>query len=321
MNKSVIFLLLISALGCSLSYAKESQQSLDQIVAVVNEDVITKSEYNQTVSRMRLQIAQMHSPVPSDAELRKQAMDQAVNRRLQLQIAKQSNVDVSNEEVDKAIGRIAQQNNMTVDAMYARIAQDGIPKKEYRDEFREQMVLQKLQQHEIGGKLNLTQQEVTNFIRSKAWQTNGLKEYHLEDILVSLSDTPSSQEVITAKKHAEQLLAKLNQGQDFQQVAQTESGSQGGDLGWRKLPEIPSAFAEQVARMKIAQVAGPIQTSNGFHIIRLAEVRELEANKVPNRKQVEGLLLQRKFEEAVQTWVSKLRSQAFVVIHPEKVNA
>ena len=100
-------------------------------------------------------------------------------------------------------------------------------------------------------------------------------------------------------------------------MAQAESSEkhalEGGDLGWRKLPEIPSAFAEQVTRMQVKEIAGPIQTSNGFHIIRLTDARAAtDAQATPNRKQVEELLMQRKFEEAMQNWVSKLRGQAFI---------
>jgi peptidyl-prolyl cis-trans isomerase SurA len=116
-------------------------------------------------------------------------------------------------------------------------------------------------------------------------------------------------------------MAKLNNGQSFESVTGSESSAsttiKGGDLGWRKLPEIPSAFAEQVAHMQAKEVAGPIQTSNGFHIIRLAAVRALASKEgAPSRKQIENLLLQQKFEQAIQNWVSKLRSQAFINMNP-----
>ena len=116
------------------------------------------------------------------------------------------------------------------------------------------------------------------------------------------------------------MLTQLKQGKNFHEVAQAESGDsralQGGDLGWRKLPEIPSAFVTQVTQMQVNDIGGPIQTPNGFHLIRLVDARALGGKQEqPSKKQIEQLLLQRKFEEAVQNWISKLRNQAFVVIN------
>jgi len=113
-----------------------------------------------------------------------------------------------------------------------------------------------------------------------------------------------------------EIASKLKSGSNFQQVAAAENnagGLQGGDLGWRKLPEIPTAFADAISRMKTNDVMGPIQTPNGFHIVHLAAVRSAAGEDgSTNRKQVEQLLLQRKFEEAMQSWVSKLRGQSFI---------
>lgn len=149
------------------------------------------------------------------------------------------------------------------------------------------------------------------------------KEYHLEDILITLPDTPSSQDVATAKKRADELLAKIKHGLNFSEAAAAESGEtnalQGGDLGWRKLPEIPSAFANQLVNMKANEILGPVQTANGFHIVRLAAIRNVDKqpNAAEQRTQVEQLIFQRKFEEGLQSWITRLHSEAFINMHPE----
>jgi peptidyl-prolyl cis-trans isomerase SurA len=255
--------------------------------------------------------------LPPENTLHKQILDQLVNKRLQLQVAKQVGITISEADVDRAVQNIADQNHMSVKAVYQRINHDGMSTADYRHEMRDQMALQKVQQQEVASRMTITPEEVTSFMRSKIWQANGPKEYHIEDILVPLSDSPSSEEIDAARKHAQALMAKLNHGQNFHTVAQSGTSDdhalKDSDLGWRKLPEVPSAFAEQVAHLQAKEIAGPIQTSNGFHVIRLAEVRTTQTKQaVPDKKQVEGLLLQRKFEEAVQSWVSKLRSQAFI---------
>jgi len=150
------------------------------------------------------------------------------------------------------------------------------------------MTVQKLQQQEVATRITITPDEINHFMKSRLWQNNTNKEYHLEDILVPLADAPSSDDIDTARKHAQSVIAKINQGQSFTEAAKNESG--GGDLGWRKLPEIPSAFTQHVTTMKVDEVAGPIQTSNGFHILRLVAERSADGKSdAPNRTQVEQL--------------------------------
>jgi peptidyl-prolyl cis-trans isomerase SurA len=223
--------------------------------------------------------------------------------------------------LDAVIARIAQNNQISVESLYQHLQSTGMSKADYRAEIRDQLALQKIQQQEVMGRVTVSPEEVATFMKSKVWQANEDKEYNLEDILIPVSDNPSSNEIATAKQHAEAVLGKLRSGESFQQVAQSESGEahalQGGDLGWRKLPEIPSVFADRVTAMKIKEIAGPIQAPNGFHLIRLAGVRAAQSKTpAPTKKQVEELLLQRKLEENAQVWVSRLRGQAFIVTNP-----
>jgi len=323
---SLFFLFAIMGGTFSSAQAEQNNEALDQIVAVVNDDVVTKSELNKAMTIAKMQISQEHLPTPAETVLTKQVLDQLINKKLQLQIAKQVGITIPDDLLDQTIGRVAKQNNISIEALYQQLSHEGMTKTSYRDEIREQLTLQKLQQQEVVSHITISPEEVTAFMRSRVWQSNESKEYHLEDILIPLTDTPSSDEVIAAKKHALTIVDKLKQGQSFQKLALAESGDkhalQGGDLGWRQLPEIPSAFAEYVTHLQAKEIAGPIQTPNGFHVIRLIAARNLaNAQGAPSKKQVEDLLLQRKFEEAVQNWVSKIRSQAFVVMQPTKTTA
>lgn len=321
MKKAMLFVSLLSLAMFSINVqAKEISKPLDQIVAVVNDDVVTTSELNRSMYIIKMQMSQQHLPVPSEKALRKQVLDQLVDKKLQLQVAKQIGINVSSEDLDKAVANVAEINHMSVSDLYRRIGNEGMSPADYRNEMRDQIVMQKLQQQEVINHINITKEEVGAFMRSKAWQNNSANEYHLEDILIPLPDSPSTAEITSARKHAEAVIAKLNKGQSFQAVAEAESGEsnalKGGDLGWRKLPEIPSAFSDMVVHMRAKEVAGPVQTSNGFHIIRLAGVRAVAGQDTPDSKQIENQLLQQKFEEALQTWVSKLRSQAFINTNP-----
>lgn len=315
---SVVLFCMFNLIFCVPLYAKDQGESLDQIAAIVNDDVITVSELNHALKFIKVQLAQENMPLPSEQVLQKQMLEQLINKKLQLQIAKQAGIKVSTEELNKVIENVAKQNHLSVTALYDRLTRDGLSVNDYRQELHDQIILQRLQQQEVISHINISPEEVTSFMHSQSWHNNGTKEYHLEDILIALPDAPSSEQIATAKKHADLVLEQLNQGKSFKEIAQAESNSknalQGGDLGWRKLPEIPSAFAEQVIHMQTKEIAGPIQTPNGFHIIRLVEKRDAgEHETPPSRKQVQALLLQRKFEEALQNWLSRLHSQAFIV--------
>ena len=331
MKKIIVYVCIsVASMGVSTSYAKTTklaEQSLDQIVAVVNDDVVTTSELSHALERVKAQIAQENVPAPAEQVLHKQVLDQLINKKLQLQQAKQSGVQITDADLNAAITHVASQNHVTVKELYERLTIEGMSLADYRAEMREQLLMHKLQQQEVVSHITIAPEEVDRFMRSQPWQNNSEKEYRLDDILIPLADSPSPEEINAAKTHANMVFTKLNQGQNFQTIAQAESADakhalQGGDLGWRKLPEVPSAFADKLVSMKPKQMAGPIQTPNGFHIIRLVEVRAIgEQAKAPSRKEVENLLLQRKFEEAVQNWVTKLRGRAFISLKSTNSNS
>jgi len=307
-----------SFLISSWSYAQPAGQSLDQIVAVVNDDVITRSELNHAVHMAKMQLTQQNTTMPSDADLEKLVLKQLTDKKLQLQIAKQSGITVTNTDLDETIKRIADQNHVSTSQLYDQLTVQGLSVSEYRNEIRDQITMHKVQQQQLMSHINVTPQEVERYMRSQAWLVKGSdKQYHLADILIPIPDAPKPSDIDAARVRAQALVARIHKGESFQSIAaqSTSSGPnaiQGGDLGWRKLPEIPSAFAKPVASMKLNEIAGPIQTENGFHIIQLTEVRNSAPQDKPSRDQIENMLFQKKFNEAIQTWVSKLRASSFI---------
>jgi len=318
---SACLICLIFTLG---AYA-ENKQALDEIIAVVNDDVITNNELADAMKKAKMQLSQEQSaPSIQDGQLQKQVLEQLVNRKLQLQVAKQAGIETSSADVDQAIKRIADQNHVPVEALYERLGQEGMTVSDYRAEIRDQITMQKLQQKEVVNHLTVSPDEIDEFMHSQNWKANSNKQYHLEDILLPLSDTPTPDEVSKAKQQAKAVLAQLAQGKKVDEATQqagSKTALRHADLGWRKLPEIPSVFAEHISNLEKKKAVGPIQAPNGMHIIRLVDTRMAKAkNAVPDRKQVEQLLLHRKFEEAMQTWVSKLRSQAFITTESDNHN-
>lgn len=315
-------ILLITSLFCSLllnvSYAaaKPAGENLDKMVAVVNDDLITRSELDSGIKAAKMQMTRIDPNLP-EKDLEKAVLQQLINKKLQLQTAEQNGVKVTDKDVDEVIGRIAAQNNVPVTALYEQVKKAGMSEEEYRHEIHDQVIIQRLEQHEVGGRLSITQEEVTAYMQSAKTDDSAPSEYRIHDIIVPLSDNPSPDEVAKAKARAIVIKNKIEGGANCKVVTAQEnkiSPLQGSDLGWMKLNEVPTAFADDVAHMKKSALAGPIQTGNGFHIIQMEDLRKAASSNpmATDRKAVEAMLLQKKFETAVDTWMSKLRSTAFI---------
>jgi peptidyl-prolyl cis-trans isomerase SurA len=331
-QKICFYLLLIGGL-CTFpcanasSHAKpakvKTEQSLDRIIAIVNETPITETELNEAIDTIKKQTQPGMLP-PADA-LRKQVLDQVINRKLQLELAKDNGVNITDEQVSKAIESVAKQNKLTLKELMSKVVETGMTEKTYRKEIHDEMLIQEVEQSQVGSKITITPQETDDFMRSATWRAFNNKEYHLEDILISVPEAPSPQDLAQAKTKAEMVIDKLHQGKSFQQVSMEDSGSsgalQGGDLGWRKLPQIPQQFADQLVHMKDKDIIGPVLTPNGYHVVRLAGMRDTHSNvdAKTERQQVEKLIFQRKLEEALQSWLTRIRSEAFINMNPEKV--
>lgn len=324
MMKTIRYFILFSIL-CSLNaYAgKNNEQKLDQVIAIVNNSVITQSELNQAVNRIKKQLIANNTTIPNLQSLQKKVLEQLITKKIQLDIATQMGIHPTPTEIDKAIATIAANNHLTVDRLYEEVNRQGLTKADYRSEIKDEYTLHKVEQQAIGHQLAVSSEEVNDFMRSGAWLALSAKEYHLEDILITLPESPSLKQIQEARQHAESVLQKLHAGASFHELAFSDSSSdkalQGGDLGWRKLPEIPSAFSSRLLEMKVNDIAGPIQTPNGFHIIHVAGMRDaaMIGSEAEQRNKVKELLYERKFEEALQSWLTKVRSEAFVNVVQE----
>jgi peptidyl-prolyl cis-trans isomerase SurA len=320
-------IVLCTLFSCGQVIAKSKAQSLDGIVAVVNDTVITQSEIDQATAAIKSQMMNANVAVPEPKALQKQVLEQMITRKLQLQAAEQAGIHVKDDQIDRAINSIAEGNHLSVTELYDKVTSQGMSKESYRKELREEITLQQIEQQEVGAKITLTPEEVKTFLRSKAWRAAlppAAKEYYLEDIIVLLPETANATDIDAAKKQADELLAKVRQGTSYKDIATAEaknSSVEESDLGWRKVSEIPSAFATEIAAMKKGDVLAPIQTSNGFHIIHLADIRDehIEANNTaaPTEEQAKQMVYQKKMEAAVKKWVARLRTQAVINLHPD----
>jgi peptidyl-prolyl cis-trans isomerase SurA len=303
----------------------------DKIIAVVNGDIIMQSEIQKKVSLTKKQLAhEQAAKIPSDAELRKKILDSEIDKMLQLQIAKKEGITVKPEEVDKSISNIAKRNGVSKDVMRKGMEAEGLSFKDFRKQIEENMIMGRLQQLTLGREITVTDEEAEDFLRkmpkmqAAPSQPAEIKEYHLLNILIPVSDNATKDEKNAARQKALMLVDKLQEGADYDQLLASDSSLKGEDLGWRALPQMPEVFSSEAVKMKPGDAAGAISAPNGFHIIKLVEVRNvsLPAKAMPPMPQAPKLTLReakemvyaKKLEDKVDKWVKELRSRAYIKI-------
>ncbi|KTD52534.1 peptidyl-prolyl cis-trans isomerase D [Legionella quinlivanii] len=251
-------------------------EPLDRVVAVVNDGVITSSELNQQVSILKKQYEAKNMQVPSDKVLRKQVLQHLIDVDLQLQLAKQNDISIDNSELNEAISKIAETNHISLTDLREAVENQGLSWNNYRENIRKEILLGRLQQKAVGRDLNITNQQVEDFLKTSYQQDKSQLTYHLQNIVIPLPEEPTTDQLKSAEKKARDLLKKLRQGADFSQIAIAESSGEfaleGGDLGERHLAELPDVFVSEVTKMKAGQIAGPIRTGNGYQLIKLTAI-------------------------------------------------
>lgn len=270
-----MFKILLSALFFLASYTQAAPVVLNQVVAIVDDDVIMASELEE-----RLQIVKNQNQggaLPSDDSLRPQVLEQMIMDSIQLQMADRGSIIINDAELNQAMGNIAAQNGMNLIEFRQAMESEGISFASAREQIRNEMRISRVQRYQVGERIQISDQDIDNFLASEIGKIASSGEYRLGHILISTPSNATSKDVIDAEKKANELVKKLRNNADFSQLAMAESNSrtalEGGDLGWRKEAQLPSLFAAAVPTLNIGDIAGPISSSSGFHIIKLTDKR------------------------------------------------
>jgi peptidyl-prolyl cis-trans isomerase SurA len=273
-------ILLLSLLFLFSTTLPAAVQELNGIAAVVDDDVITLAELNQRVESISKQLQQKNTPLPPRRILERQILERLIIEKLQLKRAEQAGIRVDDENLNQVISNIARENKMNLDQFRATLARDGIDFAFFREQIRNEVTMTRLRSSQVENRVTVTPQEVDAFLETQKGQQERNTEFHLYHILIPVPGSASPTEVKEARHKAEDVLAKLHQGADFQQMAVSYSSGQqaleGGDLGWRRAAQLPTLFAEKVLAMQPGQVSDLIRSSVGFHILKLAEKRGQE---------------------------------------------
>lgn len=264
-------------LAAGIATAANEPIPLDRIVAIVNDEVITRMELDRE-SRMAVeQLRRQGTPLPARDILDKQLLERMITKRALLQVAKQGGVRVSDSELDSAVDRIAQENKMTPVALRETIERDGITFDRFREDVRGEIVVARLREREVDSRIVVSDSEIQSFLRTQENQGEKIDEYNLAHILVTVPEQATPDEVKQRRTRAETALTQLRQGLDFRQVAASFSDApdafQGGAMGWRPAARLPNIFLEVLKNMKVGQTSELLRSPNGFHILKLVDKR------------------------------------------------
>ena len=273
-----------------------SKALIDRIVAVVNDDVITRHELDERLTIVIRELGKQGTRLPAMEALEKQLLERIIMDKLQTQFARETGVQVDDAQLDRALQRIAQENKFASLAEFrSRLEQDGVEYKKFREEIRGEIVATRLREREVDSKLMISEGEIENYLATQARQTGKGAEYLLSHILVLVPEQASSDKIQASRDRAEKALAQLHAGADFAQVAAEFSDArdalQGGALGWRTTDRIPTLFVDALQGMKPGEVSKALRSANGFHILKLMEERSKEAPVVITQTRVRHILI------------------------------
>lgn len=277
---SVLLLTSMPVLAVEKHVIEPQQQvaTIDAVVAVVNDDVITRLELDERLRTVVSQLKKQGTPLPEGAVLETQVLERMIAEMLQAQFAKENGVRVDDTQLDMAITRIAQQNNFpSLVEFMAKLESDGVNVKKFREEIRAEIVSTRLREREVESKLVISDTEVDNYLANKSKMGLDNDEYHLAHILVVVPEQASAEKIRVARERADQAFAQLSGGADFSQVSagfsDAKDALKGGDLGWRSGDRIPPAFMNELQNLKPGQNTPVLRSPSGFHILKLVEKR------------------------------------------------
>lgn len=257
-------------------------QVVDKVVAIVDNGVVLESDVDGMMKSVKLNAQQADQPLPDDATLRQQVLERLIMDNVQLQMAKRMGITIPDSELDNAINGIAQQNRMSTQQLIRRLTADGLDYKTYRAQIRKEMLLSEVRNNEVRRRITILPQEVDALTKQISNQNSGETAVNLSHILLPLSENPTQQQVSEAQQQANLLVQQLRQGANFAKLAATYSADpqalKGGEMGWGRLQELPTLFAEALQSAKKGDIVGPIRSGVGFHILRVNDLRGDQAN-------------------------------------------
>ena len=261
--------------------AASAPNVIDAIAVVVNDDVITRNEISARIRSVEARMKASNAPVPDSADLLRQVTEAMIVERAQQQLAREMGVKTDDQQLDRAIVRIAEQQKMTLADMRAQMEKEGMAFATFREEIRNEITMQRLREHEVDAKIQISDAEVDTYLSAEQAAAADRFEVNISQILVRIPENATPEQAAARKARADEVSRQLRTGADFAKMAATYSDApdalKGGEVGWRDPNRLPPLFAEQIVKMSPGQITPVIRSATGFHLLKLVDKRSAAA--------------------------------------------
>ncbi|MGB1109926.1 MAG: peptidylprolyl isomerase [Gammaproteobacteria bacterium] len=262
-------------------------QQIEGIAAVVNEGIVLNSELARAMNTVIREFRQSgKNPPPRDA-LQSQVLEKLILTEIQMQLAKETGVVMTEDAVNRAMTQIAAKNQLTLSQLRDVLESEGQSYAAFREDIKRQLTLRRLRQRQVNNRINITEEELDQYLAKNQNQDDD-SEYRIAHILIALPDGASPEQLDKANKLADSLAKRAKDGENFSELAAAYSNApdalEGGDLGWRKYNRVPTVFTSRVLRMGRGDVEGPFRSASGLHIMKLSDVRNKQQYIVTQTK-------------------------------------
>jgi peptidyl-prolyl cis-trans isomerase SurA len=276
---------------------------LEGVAAVVDEGIVLKSELAERLDLVLMNLTRQQEqlppaerrPLPPVNVIEQQVLDQLIVREIQLQRADRVGITVSDDLLNEALGRVAQNLGYTIEELPAVLAAQNIDYPTYREDSRKDLLIEQLEQRDVVGRIAITPRELEQCLVNTDAKASDTFDYNISHILISVTGSATQQDIEAARAKIQSIHDRLKAGEDFARLAVTTSQAQtaldGGALGWRKGAQLPTVFADIVPRMKPGDFSEPLQSTGGFQIVKLNDMRGSDARTMVDQLHVRHILL------------------------------
>jgi len=298
MRTLVLFLALLGSAPSGAApdeRARSEPALLDRVVAVVNNEVITRLDLDEQMRVALQQLRRQNTPLPAQDVLERQLLERLVTARVLVQTARETGLRVDDTQLQRSLERIAQENKLTPEAFRKALEGDGVNFNRFRDELRNEILIARLKEREVDSKILITDAEIDNYLKNQQNQGGKDDEYSLAHILVLVPEQASPEQIQARRAVAEKALSQLRGGADFRQVSAGVSDApnalEGGPLGWRPSSRLPQIFVDGVKSLKVGDLSPVLRSANGFHILKLLDKRGNETPVIVQQTHTRHILV------------------------------
>lgn len=271
------FVAAVATLILSTGLALAQVKSLDRVIAIVDDDVIMKSQLDNRINEIAQTIAKRGGQLPAHDVLVKQVLDRLIIEDLQLQLAARYGIAVDDNELNGAVAEVAKRNNLTSDQFRMAVQREGLAFDSIKEQIKNEIIISRVRQRVVGDRIRITDQEVTNFLNSEMGKMQLSEEYYLASILVPVPQGSSYAVTQKAEQKATEIYEQLEKGADFAKLAISSSSGdkalEGGEIGWRQAAQLPPPFDQLVRGLKAGDFTRPVSTPGGLIILKVLNKR------------------------------------------------